>query len=212
LPLNLDTRPPGRLGRACSAVYRADLGAGNTRETMMKRGLVHIYTGDGKGKTTAATGLAARAAGHGLRVLFVQFFKEDSAPSGERNFFLQRAPDIITVLRSNCKHPYFTGKKTDQEAVARAIRGTFEAVKEAIREGGYGLLVLDEIMAVLAGGWVTVEDLLRFLEDRPAGLEVALTGRNAPAEVVRVADYVTEMLKIKHPFDEGVPARKGYDF
>ena len=179
---------------------------------LMKKGLIHIYTGDGKGKTTAATGLAVRAAGHGIKVLFVQFFKEDSAPSGEKTFFTERARDTVTVLRSNCKHPFFTGTRTDQDAVAAAIRGTFEEVRGAVAGGGFGLLVLDEIMAVLRGGWVGLDEFIDFLETRPEGLELALTGRDAPAEIVRLADYVTEMLKIKHPFDEGIPARKGFDF
>ncbi len=178
----------------------------------MKKGLVHIYTGDGKGKTTAVVGLAVRAAGQGMKVLFVQFFKEDSADSGEKVFFNERAADLVTVLRSNCRHPFFTGKKTDQEAVKKAIRETFERVVEAVSGGGLDLLVLDEIMAVLRGAWIGLDEFIEFLESRPAGLEVALTGRGAPAELVRTADYVTEMLKIKHPFDSGIGARRGVDF
>ncbi len=178
----------------------------------MRKGLIHIYTGDGKGKTTAATGLAARAAGHGLKVLFVQFFKEDSAPSGEKRFFDNSASKTITVMRSNCKHPFFTGDKTDDESVSRAISDTFTRVKEVVSDGGVDLLVLDEIMAALRGGWIPLEEFIGFLESRPSGLEVALTGRDAPSELVRISDYVTEMLKIKHPFDEGINARKGFDF
>ena len=179
---------------------------------MDKRGLIHIYTGDGKGKTTAAAGLAVRAAGSGQRVLFVQFFKEDSAESGEKTFFRERAPDLVRVLRSNCRHPFFTGKATDEEGLRRAIRETFEMVRDEVGRGGVDLLVLDEIMAVLNGGWLEMEELRSFLEGRPEGLEVVLTGRNAPSELVSMADYVTEMLKIKHPFDRGRGARRGIDF
>jgi len=178
----------------------------------MTEGLIHIYTGHCKGKTTAATGLAVRAAGHGLKVLFVQFFKEDSAPSGEKSFFNNFAAETVTVLRSNCRHPFFTGDKTDDEAVAEAISGTFDKVREAVAEGGLNLIVLDEIMAVLRGGWIELPEFIDFIESRPANLEVALTGRDAPSELVSIADYVTEMLKIKHPFDEGINARKGFDF
>ncbi len=178
----------------------------------MKKGLVHIYTGEGKGKTTAAAGLAVRAAGHGMKVLFVQFFKEDSAPSGEKSFFQDLASERVTVLRSNCRHPFFTGDKTDEEAVVAAIKGTFLKVRESVAAGGMDLLVLDEIMAVLKGGWIPLDEFIDFIESRPPGLEVALTGRDAPPELVSISDYVTEMLKIKHPFDEGIGARKGFDF
>jgi len=178
----------------------------------MKRGLVHIYTGDGKGKTTAAAGLAVRAAGFGLKVLFVQFFKEDSAPSGEKSFFRNLASETVTVLRSNCRHPFFTAGKTDEKAVTEAICATFEKVRQIVSEGGLDLLVLDEVISVLRGGWIPLEEFIDFVESRPSGLEVVLTGRDAPPELVRLADYVTEMLKIKHPFDEGINARRGVDF
>ncbi|MFQ5442453.1 MAG: cob(I)yrinic acid a,c-diamide adenosyltransferase [Thermodesulfobacteriota bacterium] len=179
----------------------------------VKKGLVHIYTGEGKGKTTAAIGLAVRAAGHGLKVLFVQFFKEDSAPSGEKLFIEKAGDPGMEILRSNCKHPFFTGSSTDEEEVRGAINSTFELVKKRVAEGkGIDLLVLDEIMAVVNGGWIGLDSLSDFLDNRPVGLEVVLTGRNAPPELVRTADYVTEMLKIKHPFDRGVPARRGIDF
>jgi len=178
----------------------------------MKRGLVHIYTGDGKGKTTAAAGLALRAAGFGLKVLFVQFFKEDSAPSGEKVFFRNFASDRVTVLRSNCRHPFFTAEKTDEKAVAEAIGSTFRKVKQIVSEGGLDLLVLDEVISVLRGGWIQIDEFIDFIESRPQGLEVVLTGRDAPPELVRLADYVTEMLKIKLPFDEGISARRGVDF
>lgn len=178
---------------------------------MKKRGLIHIYTGEGKGKTTASLGLAIRAAGHGFKVLFVQFFKEESADSGEL-FFLREAKPGIEVIRSNCRHPVFTKNRTDAEALRRAISGTFESVKKRVGEGGVDLLVLDEVMSAVKGGWISVDDLIGFIEKRPSDLEIVLTGREAPPELVKIADYVTEMLKIKHPFDRGVPARKGVEY
>lgn len=178
---------------------------------MENRGLVHVYTGEGKGKTTASAGLAVRAAGHGLKVLFVQFFKEDSAPSGEKEFF-RRKGSGIELLRSNCRHPMFTGGATDLAFVKKSVLDTYSLAKKKASEGDIDLLVLDEIMSALNGGWVELQDLLAFLDSRPAGLEVVLTGRNAPVELMQSADYVTEMLKIKHPYDAGVPARKGIDF
>jgi len=172
-------------------------------------GLIHIYTGEGKGKTTAAIGLAVRAAGWGRRVLFVQFFKEDSAASGEKKFFTAAG---IEVIRSNCRHPIFTKGRTDEAAVATAIRATFETVKSNVAKVGPSLLVLDEIMSAINGGWLTTDEVIGFLQGRPASLEVALTGRGAPVELVQIADYVTEMLKIKHPFDAGTAARKGVEY
>lgn len=173
------------------------------------KGLVHIYTGEGKGKTTASIGLAVRAAGAGKKVLFVQFFKEESAPSGEKDVLRKIGVDLV---RSNCRHPLFTGAKTDLEALMKSVVGTYEAAKERLMSGGYDMAVFDEIMSAVNGGWIKADDLLAFLDKRPEGLEVVLTGRNAPVELVQSADYVTEMLKIKHPFDNGVQARKGVEY
>ncbi|HBG47061.1 MAG TPA: cob(I)yrinic acid a,c-diamide adenosyltransferase [Deltaproteobacteria bacterium] len=175
----------------------------------MKEGLVHIYTGEGKGKTTASVGLSVRAAGQGRKVLFVQFFKEESASSGEKDSLRKLGVDVV---RSDVRHPFFTRAKTDLEAVRSSVVGTYEAAKEKLMEGGYGLAVFDEIMSAINGGWIKIDDVLAFLDKKPDSLEVALTGRGAPVELVQSADYVTEMLKIKHPFDRGVPARRGIEY
>ncbi|MBI1912864.1 MAG: cob(I)yrinic acid a,c-diamide adenosyltransferase [Deltaproteobacteria bacterium] len=177
----------------------------------MKTGLVHIYTGEGKGKTTSAVGLAARAAGQGFKVLFVQFFKEDSSPSGEKEFF-KNSNYNIELVRSNCRHPIFTKGNTDLSFVKKSVQDTYELARKKANEGGVDLLVLDEIMSAINGGWIAESDLIDFLNNRPPHLEVVLTGRNAPFELVKIADYVTEMLKIKHPYDHGTPARKGIEF
>ena len=176
----------------------------------MSKGLIHIYTGEGKGKTTASVGLAVRAAGQGLKVLFVQFFKLDDASSGEKEI-LKKLPGI-ELLRSNVRHPIFTKEKTNKELLKQSIGETFETVKKKIASDGINLLVLDEINSVLTGGWLDIDDMIDFLENRPEGLEVVLTGRDAPVELVKMADYVTEMLKIKHPFDSDVKARKGIEY
>ena len=176
----------------------------------MQKGRVHIYTGEGKGKTTAAIGLAVRAAGQGLKVLFVQFFKLDDASSGEKEI-LKKLPGI-ELLRSNVRHPIFTKEKTDKELLKQSISEIFETVKKKIASDGINLLVLDEINSVLSGGWLAINDMVNFLKNKPEGLEVVLTGRDAPVELVKMADYVTEMLKIKHPFDAGVKARKGIEY
>ena len=176
----------------------------------MSKGLIHIYTGEGKGKTTASVGLVVRAAGQGLKVLFVQFFKLDDASSGEKEI-IKKLPGI-ELLRSNVRHPIFTKEKTNKELLKQSIGETFETVKKKIASDGINLLVLDEINSVLTGGWLDIDDMIDFLENRPEGLEVVLTGRDAPVELVKMADYVTEMLKIKHPFDSDVKARKGIEY
>jgi len=179
-------------------------------QLFMKKGLLHIYTGEGKGKTTASIGLAIRAAGQGKKVLFVQFFKLDDALSGEKEIF-KKIPEI-ELIRSNVRHPIFTKEKTDKELVKKSIADTFETAQKRIDKGSVNLLILDEINSVLSGGWLHIHELISFLENRPEGLEVVLTGRDAPVELVKMADYVTEMLKIKHPFDNGVKARKGIEY
>lgn len=181
----------------------------NDLKSAPAKGLIHIYTGDGKGKTTAAIGLAVRAAGWGKKVLFAQFFKEDLAASGEKSFF---AATSIELIRSNCRHPLFTKGRTDEAAVASAIRTTFKDLKARLEKNPPDLLVLDEVMSAINGGWLTADEVIALLENKPASLEVVLTGRNAPVELVRIADYVTEMLNIKHPFDAGITARKGVEY
>jgi len=179
-----------------------------------RRGLVHIYTGHGKGKTTASVGLAIRAAGHGMRVLFVQFFKMEDDVSGEKEIFRQRIPEI-TLMRSNVRHPIFTRGKTDKAALRASVRDTFEAARALVAAdggGGYDMLVFDEILSAINGGYIEVSEVMELLEARPYSMEVVLTGRDVPTELVRVADYVTEMLKIKHPFDHDIKAREGIEF
>ncbi|MBE9529198.1 MAG: cob(I)yrinic acid a,c-diamide adenosyltransferase [Proteobacteria bacterium] len=183
---------------------------------MKSSGLIHIYTGEGKGKTTASLGLALRAAGAGLKVLIVQFFKEDSAESGEKEFFQSDGFDALGVdlelKRANCRHPMFTGKRTDKVAVQASVTDAFALIKERVGAGGIDLLVCDEILSAINGGWLALDEVIEFLETKPVDLEVAFTGRDAPVELQKMADYVTEMLKIKHPYDTGLPARKGIEF
>ena len=175
-----------------------------------KKGLIHIYTGQGKGKTTAAVGLAVRAAGSGLRVLFVQFFKLEADSSGEKEALRAFVPDI-ELLRAKVRHPFFTGPDTDTEKVRASVREFFEDVLSRLSEG-FDMLVMDEVLGAVSTGFLELEELIDFIEKKPESLELVLTGRDAPPELVKRADYVTEMLNIKHPFDEGTKARKGIEF
>ncbi len=176
-----------------------------------RKGLIHIYTGDGKGKTTASIGLAVRAVGQGLKVIFVQFFKEDKVASGEKEIFRNHI-EGIELIRSNVRHPFFTGEATDEEGVRASVKETFERAVKKAQEEDVDMLVFDEIIGAVNGKWLDIDDLMAFLTNRAPHMEVVLTGRDAPVELVKLADYVTEMLCIKHPFECGHKARKGIEF
>lgn len=169
--------------------------------------MIHIYCGDGKGKTTAAVGLTVRAAGQGLRVVFAQFLKR--AGSGERAV-LERLPGVTVLeLPETMK---FTSAMSREEKTAEASRQTAQFRKAAGLAGEADLLVLDELCAALNSAMVPLEEVLSLLDRRPEKLEVVITGRNPPELLVSRADYITEMKKIKHPFDKGIRARKGIEW
>lgn len=175
---------------------------------MNGQGLIHCYCGDGKGKTTAALGLALRAAGAGKKVLLLQFLK--GRDTSELRV-LERIPEI-TVLRGNAseKFSFQMDERERQQAYDMHCKNLLTAV-EAARAGACDLLVLDEAMAAVSTGLID-EDLLRnFVENKPQPLELVLTGRNPPEWLLERADYVTEMVKRKHPFDSGISARTGVE-
>lgn len=176
----------------------------------MNRGLVHIYTGEGKGKTTAAVGLAVRAAGQGFRVCMIQFLKGGRS-SGEYRLISERIPEI-EFIRSGMTHPMFMKKKPPQVELEEEAAKTLALAGEKAASGEYDLIILDEINNAVAQGWLTWEEVADFLENRPEGLEVVLTGRDAHPRLQAMADYVTEMLKIKHPYDGGTVARRGIEY
>ena len=173
-----------------------------------ENGLVQIYYGDGKGKTTAAFGLAFRCAGWGRRVVIAQFLK--SSPCGELTA-AERFP-TLTVLRSKGIHK-FTFQMNDEEkaVVARNCRKLFQEAVALARAEDARLLVLDEVIDALRG-FLPQEELCAFLDERPSGLEVVLTGHSLPEALERRADYITHMVKEKHPYDRGVTARREIEF
>lgn len=170
---------------------------------------VHIYCGEGKGKTTAAIGLAVRAAGCKKRVLITRFLKTDR--SGEIHA-LSLIPGITVTP---CKKSFgFYFQMTDDEKREAAVYYEElwkETVTKAVEEP-FDLLVLDEVMAAMSFGFVKEEEVRRFLKGRPEGLEVVLTGRAPSEEIVALADYVSEIRKLKHPYDKGIRAREGIEF
>ena len=171
--------------------------------------MVHVYTGDGKGKTTAALGLALRILGWGGRVCVVQFIKgypeigeaKFAAQLGERFVLRQFARDDSLAMDE--------GKALLRREEARAA---LEFARATIAEADYDLVILDEINNALHYGLLDLAHVIEMLESRPGGVEVVLTGRQAPAEVLAAADYVTEMRMIEHPFGSGHTARKGIDY
>jgi cob(I)alamin adenosyltransferase len=168
-------------------------------------GLVHVYTGDGKGKTTAALGLALRMVGHGGRALVVQFLKSPG-------FYNEcRAAERIDGLEIHANAPSCLVFKDqpDQEDVD-ASRESLLVAKEAISSGGYQLVVLDEIFIALSYGLVEEEEVIDTVGSRGA-TEVVMTGRGAPPRLMALADYITEMRSLRHPYERGVLSRSGID-
>lgn len=173
----------------------------------MGKGLVHIYTGDGKGKTTAATGLAVRALGHGQRVLFAHFLKPAEPKSGEDLLFDQL--ENIHLLTAGVG---VIASKATPEEVAESVSTTFAEIRRLVECEPFDLVVLDEMNLVLHKGYLPLAEIQHFIETRPAGVNLVLTGRYAPEEVKQLADLVTVMQKEKHPYDQGIPAREGIEY
>lgn len=173
---------------------------------MEKKGFIHLYCGDGKGKTTAAVGLAVRHIGAGGRVLFVQFLKDGTSSE-------------IPVLKSlGAKTLYdpnlcgFTFTMTDAQKEECRRKNTEMLKQAASMAGDYSLVVLDELMGSVSTGLLGEQEVLSFLREKPECTEVVMTGRN-PTEGLRdAADYITEMKKLRHPFSSGVKARRGIEF
>ena len=175
-------------------------------------GLIQIYCGEGKGKTTAAVGQAVRSAGCGLSVVFVRFLKTEG--SGELSV-LRKIPGI-TLVPCEKSFGFFWNMSEEQKKEASEVyeamleRAEETAVQSA--EKGDTVLVMDEIIATYGHGMIDREKFLAFLRAKPENLEVVMTGRNPAEELICLADYVSEIKKVKHPFDKGICARKGIEY
>ena len=173
----------------------------------MKKGLVIVNTGNGKGKSTAAFGLLLRAWGRGLRVCVVQFIKSETGKWGEIKAAQKLGIDWFTTGDGFT----WTSKDMD-ETVARAIAG-WEIAKEKILNGDYHVIVLDEFTYALHFNWLDTNQVIDWLKaNKPEGLHLVITGRDAPAELIEYADLVTEMLEVKHPYQQGILAQAGIEF
>lgn len=173
-----------------------------------KLGLIHIYCGDGKGKTTASLGLAIRSAGAGFKVFILQFLK--NWDTSELNS-LELIPNI-EIIRGKEGNVFTFGMTEEQKAKSKEIHiKNFARAKEVAFNGECDILILDEVIGAYNRNLLDREDLLNFLDNKPENLEVILTGRNPDEELIKIADYVSEIQKIKHPFDKGIVARRGIE-
>ncbi|WP_019936950.1 cob(I)yrinic acid a,c-diamide adenosyltransferase [Bordetella sp. FB-8] len=170
-----------------------------------RRGLVLVNTGDGKGKSTAAFGLAIRAHGRGKPVKVFQFMKVPTARFGEHRTFEKLGLPIQGLGDG------FSWKSKDLEQSAQIAREGWEKARVAIMSGDYFLVVLDEVTYPLVYGWIALEQVQQVLRERPVHVHVVLTGRRCPQEIIDLADTVTEMKMIKHAFDQGIPAQRGIE-
>jgi len=173
-------------------------------------GLVHIYTGDGKGKSTAALGQVLRSLGYGLRAYIVQFLKSSELFSGEIKS-LSRFDDNVKLVRYHQVHPIFD-PDVDENQLRASVSEALDEAEKAMLSGDYDIIVLDEINNAVAEGFAEVNAIAEFISSKPEKVELILTGRGAAQEIIEMADYVTEMRCIKHPFQRRVPARSGIEF
>ena len=180
---------------------------------MLEQGFVQIYTGDGKGKTTAAFGLALRAAGQGNKVLIYQFLKPPSLDLGER-FALELG--AVRIRTEALDLPWdMSGSLEDEQTVAQmqaAISEVLERIAQTAEKKFYDVIILDEIVFCLSKGLAKLADIRSIIDRKDNSVEIILTGQGATGELMEMADLVTEMKNIKHPFDKGVTARRGIEF
>ena len=173
----------------------------------MEKGLVQVYTGDGKGKTSAAFGLALRAVGRGLKVYVIQFIK-GGFDYGELHV-VERLPNLR--LASFGRGKFITNLPPSEEDMKLA-RDAFDLAKKIVKGGEHDIVILDEINVALNLKMVGTEEVIDMIKNRPRHVELILTGRYAPTQILEVADLVTEMREVKHPYAHGVPPRKGIEY
>lgn len=175
----------------------------------MELGLIHIYCGDGKGKTTAAMGLGMRAAGREKKVLLTQFLKSNK--TGELNS-IEKLSEFFHFLEGKPAKKFIWNMNEEEiKSLKEEHTERFKVVTKKAIDEDYDLLILDEIIATINNNLVPLEVVLEFLKGKPEGLEVVMTGRDPKQELIEVADYVSEIKAIKHPFEKGIPSRVGIE-
>ncbi len=176
-----------------------------------KKGLVVVFTGDGKGKTTSALGMALRASGHQKKVLIIQFIK-NYKNYGELKFVKKFPKANIEIKTFGEGYVGIRGDKKPKEVHSQAAQKAFTYAKKAIKSRKYFLIVLDEINVVLDLKLLKIDDIVKLIKSKPTNIHLVLTGRGAPKKVIQAADLVTEMKEIKHPYRKGILAQKGVEF
>ena len=175
----------------------------------MRKGLIQIYTGDGKGKTTASIGLAVRAKGQGLNVCIVHFHKDpEKWKYGEYNILGKLGIDTFGFAK---KHPHFYRDAKSEEIRKGCLEG-IDFIKRIYQGRKYDLLILDEILISLRDGYLKKEEILEIMDSKPLEMELVLTGRYAAKDIIDKADLVSEIKKVKHPFDNGIMGRRGIEY
>jgi cob(I)alamin adenosyltransferase len=174
----------------------------------MEKGLIEVYTGDGKGKTTAVIGLACRATGHNLKVCYIYFHKNPERWGyGEFKILEKIGVDIFGFAK---EHPHFD--KVEKEKLREECLKGIEFIKKIYKEKKYDVIICDEILISLRDGFLNEEEIIKIMEEKPENIELVLTGRYITKKIIEKADLVSEIKKIKHPYDKGIKSRKGIEF
>lgn len=173
---------------------------------LLEKGFVHIYTGNGKGKTTAAIGLGIRATGEGLKVYMIQFMK------GRRYSEIDALENIKDFTVIQFGRDEFVSKENPEQIDIDLARKGFEHAKEIIKNGEHDLIILDEINVAVDFKLIPLKDVLKLMDEKPEKVEIVLTGRYVHPDMVKQADLVSEILEIKHPYQNGIQSRKGIDW
>jgi len=173
----------------------------------LKKGLVQVYTGDGKGKTSAAFGLALRAVGRGFKVYIIQFIK-GGFDYGEL-YIVEKIPNLKLASFGRGR---FVTEVPPSEEDSKLAREALELAKKVVKSGEYDVVVLDEVNVALNLKMISLGEVIDLIKNKPKHVELILTGRYAPVQIIDAADLVTEMREVKHPYAQGVPPRKGIEF
>ena len=170
--------------------------------------MIEVYTGDGKGKTSAVIGLVCRARGHNLKVCYIYFHKNpDKWGYGEFKILKKIGVDVFGFAE---EHPHF--EKVEKEKLREECLKGIEFIKKIYKEKNYDIVVCDEILISLRDGFLKEEEIIEIMEEKPENVELILTGRTITEKIIEKADLVSEIKKIKHPYDKGIKARKGIEY
>ncbi len=174
---------------------------------MLKKGYIQLYTGNGKGKTTAALGLALRAAGAGLNTMMIQFMKGNKY---SEHIAIKKLKEYITIEQFGSKTFYYLNDENFEEQYTLAQNGMKRA-QEVLADNKYDIIILDEIVTTLNFNIITLDEVVKLIELKPENKELILTGRGAPQHLISLCDLVTEMTEVKHYYEQGIVARKGIE-